>query len=113
MQKRRNKSNLIFQSSKKLISNFAQQVNNEIQNNKALLNLINHNQGQISRNRKILLKYSESQETKPQMAKSLNNELKNENKILQEDNLKLIKDIQNLKEKVILSYLNIEINIFR
>ena len=47
------------------------------------------------------------------MAKSLNNELKNENKILQEDNLKLIKEIQNLKEKVILSYLNIEINIFR
>ena len=105
MQKRRNKSNLIFPSSKKLISNFAEQVNYGIQNNKALLNLINHNQGQLSRNKRLLLKYSESQETKPQLAKSLNAELKNENKILQENNLKLIKDIQNLKEKVILSYL--------
>jgi hypothetical protein len=105
MQRRRNKSNLIFPSSKKLISNFAEKVNNGIQNNKALLNLINHNQGQLSRNKRLLLKYSESQETKPQLAKSLNAELKNENKILQENNLKLIKDIQNLKEKVILSYL--------
>ena len=99
MQKRRNKSNLIFQSSKKLISNFAQQVNNEIQNNKALLNLINHNQGQISRNRKILLKYSESQETKPQMAKSLNNELKNENKkLIDENNNYKINDAKHLNE---------------
>jgi hypothetical protein len=39
------------------------------------------------------------------MIKSLNFELKNENKILQENNLKLIKEIQILKEKVILSYL--------
>ena len=105
MQKRRNKSNLIYPSSKKIISNFAEQVNYGIQNNKVLLNLINHKQGQISRNKKILLKYSESQETKPQMIKSLNIELKNENKILQENNLKLIKEIQILKEKVILSYL--------
>ena len=105
MQKRRNKSNLIYPSSKKIISNFAEQVNYGIQNNKVLLNLINHKQGQISRNKKILLKYSESQETKPQLAKSLNAELKNENKILQENNLKLIKEIQILKEKVILSYL--------
>ncbi len=105
MQKRRNKSNLIYPSSKKIISNFAEQVNYGIQNNKVLLNLINHKQGQISRNKKILLKYSESKETKTKMIKSLNIELKNENKILQENNLKLIKDIQNLKEKVILSYL--------
>ena len=105
MQKRRNKSNLIYPSSKKIISNFAEQVNYGIQNNKVLLNLINQKQGQISRNKKILLKYSESQETKPQMTKSLNIELKNENKMLQENNLKLIKEIQILKEKVILSYL--------
>ena len=105
MQRRRNKSNLIYPSSKKIISNFAEQVNYGIQNNKVLLNLINQKQGQISRNKKILLKYSESQETKPQMTKSLNIELKNENKMLQENNLKLIKEIQILKEKVILSYL--------
>ena len=46
------------------------------------------------------MKYSQSSESTPQMAKSLNSELKIENRLIQENNLKLIQEIQNLKDKV-------------
>ena len=50
------------------------------------------------------------------MAKSLYLELKKENQLIQENNLKLIKEIQKLKEKVkykLIKLFNIEIIIIR
>ena len=116
MQKNKSNQNNNISTSKRMISNFAGQANNGIQNNKVLVNLISHNKKQISRNKNILFKYSQSQETASQMAKSLYLELKKENQLIQENNLKLIKEIQKLKEKVkykLIKLFNIEIIIIR
>ena len=93
-------SNFDVLESKKIISDYAIKANNGIQNNKVLLNLINYEKGQISRNKKILYKYSQSNESTFQLAKTIYLELKTENNNINENNLKVIKEIQNLKEKV-------------
>ena len=94
------KSNFDVLESKKMISDYAVKANNGILNNKFLLNLINYEKGQISRNKKILYKYSQSNESTFQLAKTIYLELKTENNYIHENNLKVIKEIQNLKEKV-------------
>ena len=93
-------SNLDVVKSKKIIYDYAELANIGIQNNKILLNLINRKKGEISRNKNILYKYSQSNESSIQMVKSIILELQNENKFVNNNNLKMIKDIQILKEKV-------------
>ena len=94
------KPNFDVVESKKMIFDYAIKANNGIQNNKLLLNLINYEKGQISRNKKILYKYSQSNESTFQLAKTIYLELKKEGNYIHENSLKMIKDIQNLKEKV-------------
>ena len=94
------KPNFDVVESKEMIFDYAIKANDGIQNNKLLLNLINYEKGQISRNKKILYKYSQSNEPALQLAKTIYLELKTENNYIHDNNLKVIKDIQNLKEKV-------------
>ena len=94
------KTNLNITQSKKIISDYAGQIKDVIRNNKMIVNLIDYKKNQICRSDKILLKYTESNDSKEQIVKTFNIDLTKENNYIHENNLKLIKEIQMLKEKV-------------
>lgn len=94
------KTNLNITQSKKIISDYAGQIKDVIRNNKIIVNLIDYKKNQICINKKFLLKYTESNDSKEQIVKTFNIDLTKENNYIHENNLKLIKEIQMLKEKV-------------